>query len=161
MEHKERKFFPLFMDFTQKKAVVIGGGKIATRRVKSMLEFMGEITVIAPECTDEIEKLYQQGKILYKNKKYESHDIEDADMVLAITDDKNLNEEIYSVCRQKNILVNISSNQEKCDFHFPGILEYDEIVIGFNGHGKNHKKVRQIRETIQEILDNEGEYRIK
>ena len=48
MEHKEKKFFPLFVDFTQKRAVVIGGGKIAVRRIQTLLTFVGEITVIAP-----------------------------------------------------------------------------------------------------------------
>ena len=47
MEHKEKKFFPLFVDFTQKRAVVIGGGKIAVRRIQTLLTFVGEITVIA------------------------------------------------------------------------------------------------------------------
>ena len=48
MEHKEKKIFPLFVDFTQKRAVVIGGGKIAVRRIQTLLTFVGEITVIAP-----------------------------------------------------------------------------------------------------------------
>ena len=157
MGHKEKKFFPLFVDFTQKKAVVIGGGKIATRRIQTLLDFMGEITVIAPVCTKKIEILYEKNKISYQQKKYEKSDIKDADMVLAVTNDSALNEEIYKICKEKNILVNVASNQEKCDFHFPGILEYQDIVIGFNGCGKDHKKVRKVREMIQEMLSRKGE----
>lgn len=157
MERKEKKFFPLFIDFTQKKAVVIGGGKIATRRIQTLLDFVGEITVIAPACTKEIEILYEKNEILYQQKKYEKSDIKDADMVLAVTDDSALNEEIYKICKEKNILVNVASNQEKCDFRFPGILEYEDVVIGFNGCGKDHKKVRKVREMIQEMLSHKGE----
>ncbi|MEE0713470.1 MAG: NAD(P)-dependent oxidoreductase, partial [Blautia sp.] len=94
---------------------------------------------------------------LYQQKKYEKSDIKDADMVLAVTDDSALNEEIYKICKEKNILVNVASNQEKCDFHFPGILEYEDVVIGFNGCGKDHKKVRKVREMIQEMLSHKGE----
>ena len=65
---KKRSFFPLFIDFTQKKAVVIGGGKIATRRIQTLLDFVGEITVIAPACTKEIEILYEKNEILYQQK---------------------------------------------------------------------------------------------
>lgn len=157
MERKEKKFFPLFVDFTQKKAVVIGGGKIATRRIQTLLTFMGEITVIAPACTENIKTLYENGKIIYKQKKYEAEDIKNTDLVLAVTDDYDLNEEIYKICKEKNILVNVASNQEKCDFHFPGILEYEDVVIGFNGCGKDHKKVRRVREMIQEMLSHKGE----
>ncbi len=156
MEHKEKKFFPLFVDLTQKKVIVIGGGKIAARRIKTLLTFAGEITVIAPTCTEEIEALHGKGEILYKQKKYEAADIENADVVLVVTDDYDLNEEIYKICKEKNILVNVASNQEKCDFHFPGILEYEDVIMGFNAHGKNHKKVRKVREMIQEMLSHKG-----
>ena len=153
MEHKEKKFFPLFVDFTQKRAVVIGGGKIAVRRIQTLLTFVGEITVIAPACTESVKTLCQKGKIIYKQKKFEAEDIENADLVLAVTDNHALNEEIYKICKENNILV----NQEKCDFHFPGILEYENVVIGFNGCGKDHKKVRRVREMIQEMLSHKGE----
>ncbi len=157
MERKEKKFFPLFVDLTQKKAVVIGGGKIAARRVKTLLTFVEEITVIAPACAEEIKILHEKSEIIYKQRKYEAADIENADIVLAVTDDYDLNEEIYKICKEKNILVNVASNQEKCDFHFPGILEYEDVVIGFNGCGKDHKKVRKVREMIQEMLSHKGE----
>ena len=52
MERKEKKFFPLFVDLTQKKAVVIGGGKIASRRIQTLLPFVREIVVVAPVCTE-------------------------------------------------------------------------------------------------------------
>ena len=90
-------------------------------------------------------------------KKFEAEDIENADLVLAVTDNHALNEEIYKICKENNILVNVASNQEKCDFHFPGILEYENVVIGFNGCGKDHKKVRRVREMIQEMLSHKGE----
>ncbi len=157
MKHKEKKFFPLFVDLTQKKVVFIGGGKIATRRLQTFITFAGEITVIAPTCTAEIKEFYQRGEILYKQKEYETADIENADIVLIATDNCNLNEEIYKVCKEKNILVNVASNQQKCDFHFPGIIEYEDVIIGFNGRGKNHKKVRQIRELVQNVLSHKGE----
>lgn len=157
MEHKEKKFFPLFVDFTQKRVVVIGGGKIAVRRIQTLLTFVGEITVIAPACTESVKTLCQKGKIIYKQKKFEAEDIENADLVLAVTDNHALNEEIYKICKENNILVNVASNQEKCDFHFPGILEYENVVIGFNGCGKDHKKVRRVREMIQEMLSHKGE----
>lgn len=157
MEHREKKFFPLFVDLTQKQVVFIGGGRIATRRLQTLLTFVEEITVIAPTCTKEIKAFHRRGEILYKQKEYEVADIENADVVLIATDDYDLNEEIYKVCKEKNILVNVASNQQKCDFHFPGILEYEDVVMGFNGHGKNHKKVRQVREMIQKMLSHKGE----
>lgn len=53
-----------------------------------------------------------------------------------------MNEDIYSACKCLGILVNVASSQDKCDFHFPGLLEYEGVVLGFNGAGKPQKSKR-------------------
>ena len=152
MKNKEKKLFPLFVDFTGKKAVVVGAGKIATRRVKTLLPFLGEIQVIAPKASGEILELAEQGEVIYQKKCYEREDLYDAHMVLAATNDAKVNEDIYSACKCLGILVNIASNQNKCDFHFPAVLEQGDIVIGINGGGEDHKKVKQVRQELEIAL---------
>ena len=157
MKSKEKKMFPLFVDLTEKKVLVAGAGKIAARRVKTLLPFAGEILVEAPEAEKEILDLAEKGEILYRKKPYAREDY-DADMVIAATDSKEVNEDIYSACKCLGIQVNVASDQKKCDFHFPGVLEYDGVVMGFNGGGKDHRKVRQVREKVQEaLLEDKGE----
>ena len=75
MKNKEKKLFPLFVDFTKKKAVVIGAGEIATRRIKTLLPFLGEIQVIAPKASEEILKLAEQGEVVYEQKCYDREDL--------------------------------------------------------------------------------------
>lgn len=152
MKSKEKKMFPLFVDLTGKKVLVVGAGKIASRRVKTLLSFAGEIVVEAPEAAEELLDLAEKGEILYRKKPYAREDLYDADMVIAATDNREVNEDIYSACKCLGIQVNVASDQKKCDFHFPGVLEYDGVVMGFNGSGKDHKKVRQVREKVQEAL---------
>lgn len=152
MKSREKKFFPLFTDLTEKKIVVCGAGEVASRRVETLLGFAGEIVVVAPECSEKIRKLSQENEVIYKQKNYEREDIYDADMVIAATDNEKVNEDIYSACKCLGILVNVASSQQKCDFHFPGILEYDGVVLGFNGAGKDHKKVREVRQKTERIL---------
>ena len=152
MKNKEKKMFPLFVDLTQKKVLVAGAGKIASRRVKTLLPFVGELVVEAPEASEEILSLAQKGDILYRKKTYAREDLYDADLVIAATDSREVNEDIYSACKCLGIQVNVASDQKKCDFHFPGILEYDGVTIGFNGGGKDHRKVREVREKTQRAL---------
>lgn len=151
-ENKEKKFFPLFTDLTDKKVVVLGAGKIAERRVKTLLSFVKQIEVIAPEASLKILTLSQEGKVLYRKKEYAIEDICDADLVIAATSDSGINDNIYRDCKCRGILVNTASDQQKCDFHFPGIIEQDGIVIGFNGGGKDHKKVKEMRCRIEQVL---------
>lgn len=152
MENKEKKFFPLFTDLTEKKVVVLGAGKIASRRVKTLLSFVKNIEVIAPRASLEILNLSEEGRLIYREKEYDAEDICGADIVIAATDDPKVNDAIYSACKGLGILVNTASNQQKCDFHFPGIIEQDGIVIGFNGGGRDHKKVREMRGRIEQAL---------
>ena len=148
----EKKFFPLFVDLTEKKAMVIGGGKIGTRRAKALLPFVASLVVGAPAASREILELAGEGKLIYREKAYERRDIYDADLVVAATDDKKVNEDIYSACKCLGILVNVASSQDKCDFHFPGLLEYEGVVLGFNGAGKNHRKVKEVRMKTEQAL---------
>ncbi len=152
----EKKLFPLYTDLTEKKAVVIGGGNIASRRIKSLLGFVGELIVIAPDVQPEIRELAKSGELVWKQKRYEREDLYDADLALAATDDRKVNEDIYSACKCLGILVNTASDQNKCDFHFPGIINHDGVVIGFNAAGKDHKKTRQMREKVEEFLKTPG-----
>lgn len=151
-ENKEKKFFPLFTDLTEKKVLVVGAGNIAERRVKTLLSFVKQIEVIAPKASLEILTLSQEGKLIYRKKEYGEADICDADMVIAATNNMKVNDAVYRACKEHGILVNTASDQQKCDFHFPGIIEQDGIVIGFNGGGKYHKKVKEMRCRIEQAL---------
>lgn len=161
MKNKEKKCFPLFVDLTEKKAVVIGAGKIGTRRIETLLSFVGSLTVIAPEAEKEILCLAREGKLEYKEKRYRKEDLCDADLVIAAADDTEVNEQVYRDCKQLGILVNVASDQQKCDFHFPGIIEYEGVVLGFNGAGKDHKKVKEVRQKTEQALKKFGEESMK
>ena len=152
MSSKEKKFFPLFVDLTEKKAVVIGAGKIATRRIKTLLPFVGSLRVVAPKAGEEILRLAGENELKYVEKAYETEDIKEADLVIAATDKKEVNEQVYLDCKHAGILVNIASCQKKCDFQFPGILEYDGVVLGFNGSGRDHGKVKEVRMKTEAAL---------
>ena len=151
-EKENKKFFPVFIDLSTKRVVVFGAGKIATRRAETLLSFAGELIVIAPACTERIAQLFEEGKLVYKEKPYDREDLYAADVVLAATDDTKVNEDIYSACKCLGIPVNTASNQQKCDFHFPGVVIQEEMTIGINASGLDHQKARKVREEIEKCL---------
>lgn len=153
---KNKKYFPLFVDLSEKKAVVVGAGRIARRRVGVLLDFCPSVTVIAPEALPEFEHLEEQGRITLIRREYRREDILDADLVLAATDDARVNADIYSACRCMGILVNVCSDRTKCDFYFPGIAVKGDVVAGVTASGADHREARRIRERIQELLDEES-----
>ncbi|MDO4444974.1 MAG: bifunctional precorrin-2 dehydrogenase/sirohydrochlorin ferrochelatase [Bacillota bacterium] len=149
----ETDYFPLFMDISDKKIVVIGGGNIAARRVKVLSQFCRGLTVVAPRIHPDLLTLEEKGQIRVIRREYEREDIYDAWMVLAATDQHKLNEEIYSVAKCLGALVNVASNREKCDFHFPGIVKKDHFVVGINASGMDHKGAAQLKKRIEEAVE--------
>ena len=74
-------------------------------------------------------------------------------MVLAVTNNRGLNEEIYHACKEEGIYVNVASDKDLCDFYFPGICLKDDVVVGITASGMNHKKARAVREKVQALLE--------
>lgn len=149
---KNKLYFPLFVDLSEKKVLVVGAGRIATRRIHTLVPFCNNLLVVAPEISMEIEK----EPVELCKRKFQPEDIDGADMVLAATDDEVVNHEIYQICKEKGIPVNVSSNHKECDFYFPGIVRKGALVAGVTASGTDHKKAKAFREKIEAALA-EGE----
>ena len=97
MKADEKKYFPMFVDLTQKKVTVIGAGNIAKRRIETLLSFAGTIEVIAPDACERIKELAKEGRLVWKEKEYDREDLYDADLVLSATNNEKVNNDVYSI----------------------------------------------------------------
>lgn len=147
----------MFVDLSDKKVVVVGGGNIATRRVKTLLQFTRIVTAIAPKCTAELQELGKTGYVNLITRAVKRTDFQMAYMVIAATNDWKLNDEIYRVCKEEGIYVNIADDKNKCDFYFPGIYMKDELVVGVTASGLDHKRAKKVRVAIQEAMEESAE----
>lgn len=148
---KSSAHFPLFFNLENKKIIVVGGGKIATRRVKTLLEYGCDITVIAPVVSNELFEL--KDIINLKIKEYEKSDINDALFVVAATNLENINLEISNYCKSKNILVNVVDNKELCDFYFPALFGNENISGGLiSKNGNDHKLAKEQAKLLTDFL---------
>lgn len=133
-----------------------GAGRIALRRIRTLLQFESRITVVAKEIHPEIWSLAEStDRIKVMQKPFEPGDLEGRDMVLACTDSGDVNREIVKGCREKGIPVNAADCKEQCDFYFPAVIVTDETVIGINGGGENHRTVKETREYLERMRTSE------
>ena len=132
--------------------MVAGAGTIAKRRIRSLLNFTNHLTVIAPEVNKELKSLEAEGLLTILKRKCEMEDFYSADLVIAATNDAQINNAIYDTCRKQGILVNVCSDKQKCDFYFPGIAMKDQVVVGITASGKDHKRAKALVEQIRSIL---------
>lgn len=148
-------FFPLFVDLSEKRVVFVGGGTIALRRIRTILPFVGELVVVAPEVSPEVASLAADGALAWHREAYTPACLEEADIVFACTNDPDLNTSIADEARRNSQLVNVCSDRSQCDFYFPGVAQHDHVVVGVSAGGKNHRQVRQVRQRIQRLLEEE------
>lgn len=156
----EQLFFPIFINLSGKKILVVGGGRIASRRIKTLSEFGAELTVIAPGISHVLARMEAAGRIQIQRSSYETGMAEGYDLVFSAINDSHTDQSLYRECKEKGIPINIASDKELCDFYFPGIVKRDDIIVGVSSGGQNYKKVRQITAFIRSFL-NEISGRVK
>ena len=110
----ERPYFPMFIDMTDKSVLVAGGGRIALRRVRTMLRFGAQVRVAAPELCPELAEMERSGQICAVHRAYETGDLEGVSFVLAATDSREVNRQIWGDCREKGIPVNDRDHFAAC-----------------------------------------------
>ena len=148
------KFFPVSIDLNNKNILVIGAGKIALRKVKTLLDYNCNITVITKEISEEeFLELEKENKIkILKNQEFEEKFLEDTFLVVSATDNKELNDKISKLCMSKNILVNNVTSKDDMNVRFASIYEKNDIQIAISGNA-NPKKAVEIKNKIKNIFE--------
>ena len=149
------KFFPVSIDLNNKNILVIGAGKIALRKVKTLLDYNCNITVITKEVLEkEFFDLEKENKIkILKNQKFEEKFLEDVFLLVSATDNKEFNDKISKLCTSKNILLNNITYRDNMNLRFMSILSNDDIQISITANG-NPKKAVEVKNKIKEFLKN-------
>lgn len=144
--------FPLFIDLTGKNCSIIGGGAVATRKVETLLKFGAVVTVISNPSDPGIIELAHTGHIIHQDHRYRPGDLTGAFLVVAATDDPEINTQIYREATELGIWINVVDDPEKCSFIFPAIVQRDQIVVGITSSGIFPALTKKIREKIEQEL---------
>ena len=149
----ENKFFPVSIDINNKNILVIGAGKIALRKVETLLNYNCNIIVITKDILEEkFLELEKNNKIkILKNQEFEEKFLENIFLVVVATDNEVLNKNISQLCMNKNILVNNITSKNDMNVRFASIYEKDDIQIAISANG-NPKKAVEIKNKIKDIF---------
>ena len=146
-------YFPMFVDLSARRVLVVGGGRIAARRVGTLAQFCPRVTVVAPAIHPDIAALAAEGRVKVCQRTYREEDLDGTELVLASTDNGALNAGIVRACRARGIPVNDASDRHRCDFLFPGIARSGAVVAGVSAGGGDHRLARRATEAVRECLE--------
>lgn len=152
-------YFPFFVELEGKRGVIVGGGNVAARKVEKLLMFGTELTVVAPDieaCVrilqGELPETDAAASLHFEERDFRAEDLQDADFVIAATDDETLNGRIADVCREKRIPVNVVDDREKCTFFFPALVKDGPLTVGISTDGKSPFAASWLRREIAKML---------
>jgi len=143
------KYYPICLDIKERHCLVIGGGRVAERKVKGILACDGQVTVISPELTDNLVKLAARRQISWQKKPYQSGDIQGAFMVIAATDDPAVQKEVFLEAERNNILLNVADVPDKCNFILPALAKRGDLTIAISTAGNSPALAKKMRQQLQ------------
>ena len=142
---------PIFLNIKNKKCVVVGGGEVAFRKATLLLRAGADLHIVAPLVSDELRKLRLDRDCTITLKIFEEADLNDAVLVVAATDDLEINERVSVIASKLNIPVNVVDQPHLCSFIMPSIVDRSPIVVAISSGGTSPiltRKLKELNETM-------------
>ena len=131
------------------RALVVGAGQVAARKLRTLAEAGFEVTVVAPAFLDEIALHPRVRRVV---RPFHESDLEGAALVIAATSDRALNQHIGALCRERDILVLVTDRQDESTFFTPAVIRDGELAIAVSTGGASPTLAKAIRERIVAAL---------
>lgn len=144
----EASYYPTFVNVRGKQCVIVGGGKVAERKVLSLLRLGATIRLISPEVTSRLASEIKKGKIEYVSRHYKSGDLEGAFLVIAATSDQKINRLVAS---ESPCLVNVVDAPELANFIVPSVIQRGLMTIAVSTSGISPAMAKSIRLELQDF----------
>jgi len=148
-------YYPVSLNISGRKCVVVGGGQVALRKAKALLEHGADVEVISPELCPQLVKLSESGEIGILAREYQSGDLKEAFVAIAATDDSEVNQQMVTEARKDAVLVSVVDDAENSDFIAPSYLRRGEVTIAVSTSGRSPALARKIRTRLEKEIGDE------
>jgi siroheme synthase-like protein len=148
-------YYPVFLSIRGKRCVVVGGGQVALRKVRTLLEHKGSVDVISPDLCSELSDLAREGEIHVIRRHYQPGDLQGSLIAIAATDNNDTNLEVAREARKRAVLVNVVDDAENSDFIAPSYLRRGDVTIAISTAGRSPALARKIRTRLESDFTDE------
>lgn len=145
-------YYPVLLDLEGKKCVVVGGGKVAERKVESLLSCGARVEVIAPNSVDGLINLAEIDRVSVTARSYQSGDLAGSFLVVAATDDPHVNSVVWEDATRQGLLVNVVDDPAHCNFIVPSVIRRGDLVVSFSTSGQSPALAKKLRKELEEVI---------
>jgi precorrin-2 dehydrogenase / sirohydrochlorin ferrochelatase len=128
-----------------RRCLVVGGGRVASRKARGALDCGGAVTVVAPAAGDEVRRLAAAGSIAWERRRFDAADLDRATLVFAATDDRSVNARIAAAVRALGALVNVADDPGLSDFIVPAVVHGTGLSVAISSEGASPALTRRLR----------------
>ena len=146
-------YYPFYMDLEGKNCLIVGGGKVAYRKVQLFLSYGANVQVIAPDISLDIQELGRnESCLLIVRRIFVAEDLKNVDLVIAATNQEDVNRHIMELCDAQKILANNAGSRSAQGIHFGSVIRRGPILIGISTNGTSPALNARIKTDIEELL---------
>lgn len=142
-------YFPICLDIQGRCCVVVGGGRVAERKVASLLEHGGRVRLISPELTPELRRRHAAGELEWRPTSYQEGDLMDAFLVIAATDDEAVQARVHAEAATRQTLLNVADVPKWCNFILPATVRRGDLSIAVSTGGKSPALAKRLRRELE------------
>lgn len=142
-------YFPMFVNLEGQPCLIVGGGKVALRKVQVLRDFGAKVTVAAPDILEEIK---QTDGVICLHREYKEDLLEGMKLVVAATGDAAKNRAVSRKCRELGIPVNAVDQMEDCSFIFPSYIRRQELVAAFSSSGQSPLMTQYLKAQMEPVM---------
>ncbi len=142
-------FYPVNIDLTGRLCVVIGGGRVAERKVRGLLSCNAEVQIISPDVTPGIEELSDNSQVTLVRRAYQAGDLEKAFLIIAATDDIDVQHHVHLEAEEREVLINVADVPQKCNFILPATVRRGDFTVSISTGGKSPALAKQLRMELE------------
>jgi precorrin-2 dehydrogenase/sirohydrochlorin ferrochelatase len=144
------RYYPIFLDLQARPCLVVGGGEVAERKVLSLMQAGGRVTVISPTLTPQLQAWEAERRIAVRLRPYEAGDLNGFALVFAATDDEELQRRIAAEARKAGGLVNVVDRPALCSFIVPAMVSQGDLTLAISTGGSSPALARKIRRALEQ-----------
>ena len=151
---ERNNLYPIFLRMHKIQTLIVGGGNVGLEKLTFLLKSSpnANVEMVAPFFRDEVKALAEQFNINLIYMAYDASFLCDKDLVIAATDNVEVNKIIYKDAKRRNLLVNVADTPEYCDFYLGGIVTKGNVKIAISTNGKSPTTAKRLRQFFEEVI---------
>lgn len=143
------RYYPICLDIRDRACLVVGGGQVGTRKVRTLLDCGARVTVVSPEGTAELAEMAHKGRVVWERRDYRGGDQAGMFLVIGATDAESLNRQVQQEAEADGRLCNIADQPERCNFVLPSIIQQGDLMIAVSTSGKSPAFAKHLRRVLE------------